>query len=63
MAETDWTFLNDGLDAATVDRGVTNGIARPPGGGNFVYGFNSLSTAQGTSAPPSGNGGTTAVRV
>ena len=48
MAETDWTFLNDGLDAATVDRGVTNGIARPPGGGNFVYGFNSLSTAQGT---------------
>lgn len=47
MAETDWTFLNDGLDAATVDRGVTNGIARPPGGGNFVYGFNSLSTAQG----------------
>ena len=48
MAETDWTFLNDGLDAATVDRGVTNGIARPPGGGNFIYGFNSLSTAQGT---------------
>ncbi|HYM97443.1 MAG TPA: hypothetical protein VET26_09085, partial [Candidatus Sulfotelmatobacter sp.] len=50
MAETDWTFLNDGLDAAAVDRGVTNGIARPPGGGNFVYGFNSLSTAQGTVA-------------
>jgi hypothetical protein len=50
MAETDWTFLNDGLDAATVDRGVTNGIARPPGGGNFVYGFNSLSTAQGAVA-------------
>jgi hypothetical protein len=50
MAETDWTFLNDGLDAAAVDRGVTNGIARPPGGGNFVYGFNSLSTAQGAAA-------------
>ncbi len=50
MAETDWTFLNDGLDAAAVDRGVTNGIARPPGGGNFVYGFNSLSTAQGAVA-------------
>jgi len=50
MAETDWTFLNDGLDAAAVDRGVTNGIARPPGGGNFLYGFNSLSTAQGTVA-------------
>ena len=47
MAETDWTFLNDGLDAATVDRGVTTGIARPPGGGSFVFGMNSLSTAQG----------------
>ncbi len=47
MAETDWTFLNDGLDAATVDRGVTTGVPRPPGGGNFVFGFNSLATAQG----------------
>ena len=45
MAETDWTFLNDGLDAATVDRGVTTGVARPPGGGSFVFGFNSLATA------------------
>jgi hypothetical protein len=50
MAETDWSFLNDGLDAATVDRGVTTGIARPPGGGSFVFGFNSLSTAQGAVA-------------
>lgn len=50
MAETDWTFLNDGLDAAAVDRGVTYGIPRPPGGGNFVYGFNSQSTAQGAVA-------------
>jgi hypothetical protein len=47
LAETDWTFLNDGLDGATVDRGVTTGIARPPGGGSFVFGFNSLSTAPG----------------
>jgi hypothetical protein len=47
LAETEWTFLNDGLDAATVDRGVTTGIARPPGGGSFVFGFNSLATAQG----------------
>lgn len=47
MAETDWTYLNDGLDAAAVDRGVTTGIARPPGGGNFVFGLNSLATAQG----------------
>jgi hypothetical protein len=50
LAETDWTFLNDGLDAATVDRGVTTGIARPPGGGSFVFGMNSLSTAQGVVA-------------
>ncbi len=47
MAETDWTLLNDGLDAAAVDRGVTTGIDRPSGGGSFVFGFNSLSTAQG----------------
>ncbi len=47
MAETDWTYLNDGLDAAAVDRGVTTGIARSPGGGNFVFGLNSLATAQG----------------
>ena len=32
MAQTDFSFLNDGLDIATVDRGVTAGISRPPGG-------------------------------
>jgi hypothetical protein len=42
MAQADWTFLNDGLDIATVDRGVTAGIARPPGGDSFLYAFNSL---------------------
>jgi hypothetical protein len=47
VAETDWTFLNDGLDAATVDRGVTTGVARPPGGGDVIFGFNSRATAQG----------------
>jgi hypothetical protein len=50
MAATDWTFLNDGLDAASVARGVTAGIARPPGGGSFVYGFNSLGVAKGAVA-------------
>jgi hypothetical protein len=50
MASTDWTFLNDGLDAATVARGVTAGIAAPPGGGAFVYGFNSRSLAKGAVA-------------
>lgn len=47
MAETDWTLLNDGLDIKTIDRGVTNGIARPPGGLDFLFGFNSLCTTQG----------------
>ena len=42
MAEADWTYLNDGLDIATVDRGVNAGIARPPGGGSFLYAFNTL---------------------
>jgi len=50
MAETDWTELTDGLDINVVDRGVTNGIARPPGGGSFLFGFNSLSTAAGAVA-------------
>jgi hypothetical protein len=50
MAEADWTYLNDGLDIATVDRGVTAGIARPSGGGNFVFAFNSLAAAQGAVA-------------
>lgn len=42
MAQADWTFLTSGAAASSVSRGVTNGIARPAGGGNFVYGFNSL---------------------
>jgi hypothetical protein len=50
MASTDWTYLNDGLDIATVDRGVTAGIPRPPGGGAFLFGFNSLTAAKGAVA-------------
>ncbi|WAM28297.1 hypothetical protein [Myxococcus sp. NMCA1] len=50
MALADWTYLNQGLDIATVDRGVTAGIARPPGGGNFLFAFNSLTAAQGAVA-------------
>ena len=50
MAEVDWTYLNDGLDIATVDRGVTAGIARPPGGGNFLFAFNSLAAVEGAVA-------------
>ena len=47
MASTDWAYLNEGLDIATVDRGVTAGVARPPGGGDFLFAFNSLAAAQG----------------
>lgn len=47
MSSSDWTELSDGLDVATVDRGVTTGIARPNGGGNFIFGFNSLTTSEG----------------
>ena len=50
MAEADWTYLNDGLDIATVDRGVTAGIARPSGGGNFLFAFNSLAAVEGAVA-------------
>ncbi len=50
MAEADWTYLNDGLDIATVDRGVTAGIARPPGGGRFLFAFNSLASVEGAVA-------------
>jgi hypothetical protein len=50
MGSTDWTYLNDGLDIATVDRGPTAGITAPPGGGSFVFAFNSLDAATGAVA-------------
>ena len=50
MASGDWSLFNNSLSLATVDRGVTTGIPRPLGGGNFVYGFNSLALAAGASA-------------
>ena len=50
MAQNDWSYLNNGLDIATVDRGVTAGIARPPGGGNFLFAFNSLAAVKGAVA-------------
>jgi len=46
MAESDWTYLNDGLDANTVKRGVTAGIVSP-GYGDFVFAFNSMTLAEG----------------
>ena len=47
MGSADWTYMNDGLDVGTVDRGVTAGFAPPPGGGRFVFGFHSLEVAPG----------------
>jgi len=47
MASTDWTLLEESLGMPQVDRGVTAGIVRPNGGGDFVYGFNSLELADG----------------
>lgn len=45
--ESDWTVLTDSLSVASLDRGATAGIERPNGGGNFVYGFNSLEVISG----------------
>lgn len=50
MAQADWTVANDSLDTATVRRGVTAGIARPSGGGSFLYGMNSIAIASGAVA-------------
>lgn len=50
MAQADWTELTGNLAAASVVRGVTSGVGKPNGGGNFVYGFNSLSIVDGAVA-------------
>jgi hypothetical protein len=48
MAQADWTELDLGLDTNSLKQGVTNGaVARPNGGGNFVFGFNSRVTTPG----------------
>jgi hypothetical protein len=49
MGASDWTELSDGeaLTSSDVKRGVTSAIARPNGGGNFVFGFNSVNNVVG----------------
>jgi hypothetical protein len=42
MGQADWAELDSGLDIADLNRGVTAGIDRPNGGGQYVYGFNCL---------------------
>lgn len=50
MASSDWTVLTDSQGLSDIDRGVTAGIARPPGGGDFIYGFNALTLVPGVAA-------------
>ncbi len=47
MGVNDWTYLTDSLDAATVRRGVTAAIECPPGGGDFLFAFHSMTVAPG----------------
>jgi len=44
MGQLDWNDLGGALSTATLARGVTNGIDRPPSSiaNDFVYGYNSL---------------------
>ncbi len=48
MGSADWTELTGSLSAGSLIRGPTNGIARPNGGGNFIYGYNSQDVTAGT---------------
>lgn len=50
MSANDWTLLEGSLEVADCDRGVTAGIARPNGGGDFVFGLNSLTLTSGVVA-------------
>ncbi len=47
MAESNFSLLGTSLGIGTVDRGVTAGIAKPNGGGSFVWGANSLAVTPG----------------
>jgi hypothetical protein len=48
MASSNWTFLASGLTAGDVARNVSQGFTPPNGGGNFVFGFSSLTSTIGT---------------
>lgn len=47
MAEANWSVLTNSISIATIDRGVSVSPSKPNGGGDFVYGFNSLSNTPG----------------
>lgn len=42
MAQADWNDIANSVDAASLARGATAGIDRPPGGGTHVYAWRSL---------------------
>lgn len=50
MAQANWSILTDSLAAPEVEHGVTAGVAKPNGGGNFVYGVNSTEIVDGVLA-------------
>lgn len=50
MAEIDWEIVSGSLDATLIRRGVTGAFTPPNGGGSFVFGFSSETTATGVSA-------------
>lgn len=50
MGSVDWTGLSGILDAASVARDVTSSPSPPPGGGSFIYGFDSKVDTKGAVA-------------
>jgi len=47
MAQSNWTVLSGSLSSPQIEHGVTAGVAKPNGGGNNVYGVNSLEIVDG----------------
>lgn len=47
MSSLDWSTLTGSLASSSAPHGVTAGLGTPPGGGDFVYGFNTLANVTG----------------
>ncbi len=47
MSSLDWSTLANSLASSSAPHGVTAGIPAPPGGGDFIYGFNTLANVTG----------------
>ena len=50
MASTDFTEIANSESFGNINRGVSSALTPPPGGGAFVYGFNSASPVVGSVA-------------